>query len=91
MYLSLASARKRDRGHLSQQTHVCPSILLDARNAATALGVGRSLFYQLCARRIGPLSVKLGERSLWARAELEAWAAAGCPTRGEWLRQKPSP
>jgi predicted DNA-binding transcriptional regulator AlpA len=70
----------------------CPPILLDARNAATALGVGRSLFYQLCASgRIGPLPVKLGERSLWARAELEDWAAAGCPTREEWLRQKPSP
>jgi len=67
-------------------------ILLDARSAAAALSIGRSLFYQLCASgRIGPLPVKLGERSLWIRAELEDWAAAGCPTREEWLRQKPSP
>ena len=62
---------------------------MDARSAATALSIGRSLFYQLCASgRIGPLPVKLGERSLWVRAELEQWAAAGCPTREEWLRQK---
>jgi len=67
-------------------------ILLDARGAAVALSVGRSLFYKLCASgRIGPRPVKLGERSLWVRAELEDWAAAGCPTREEWLRRKPSP
>jgi predicted DNA-binding transcriptional regulator AlpA len=70
----------------------CPPILLDARSAAAALGVGRTLFYRLCASgRIGPLPIKLGERSLWARAELEDWAAAGCPTREEWLRQKRAP
>jgi len=70
----------------------CNPILLDARSAAAVLNIGRSLFYQLCASgRIGPLPVKLGERSLWARAELEDWAAAGCPTREEWLRRKPSP
>ena len=70
----------------------CPPILLDARSAAAALNIGRSFFYQLCASgRIGPLPVKLGERSLWVRAELEDWAAAGCPTREEWLRRKPSP
>ena len=67
----------------------CPPILLDARSAAAALGVGRTLFYQLDAcGRIGPRPVKLGKRSLWARAELEDWVAAGCPPREEWLRQK---
>lgn len=64
----------------------CPPILMDARSAAVALGIGRSLFYQLCASgRIGPLPVKLGERSLWVRAELESWALAGCPSREAWL------
>lgn len=66
-------------------------ILMDARSAAAALAIGRSLFFRLCAcGRIGPVPVKLGERSLWVRAELEQWAAAGCPTREEWLQQKRS-
>ena len=66
-------------------------ILMDARSAAAALAIGRSLFFRLCAcGRIGPVPVKLGERSLWVRAELEQWAAAGCPTREEWLRKKRS-
>lgn len=70
----------------------CPPILLDARNAAAALGVGRTLFYRLCASgRIGPLPVKLGERALWARAEWEDWAMAGCPPREQWLRRKRAP
>jgi len=72
-------------------TPTCTPILLDAQSAAAALGIGRSLFYQLCASgRIGPLPVKLGERSLWARAELEDWALAGCPPRQVWLDQNRS-
>lgn len=70
----------------------CPPILLDGRSAAAALGIGKTLFYRLHATgRLGPLPVKLGERSLWARAELERWALAGCPARDDWLRQKRSP
>ena len=70
----------------------CPPILLDGRSAARVLGVGRTLFYKLHATgRLGPLPVKLGERSLWTRAELERWALAGCPARDDWLRQKRSP
>jgi predicted DNA-binding transcriptional regulator AlpA len=76
-----------------RQTNVftCLPIRLDARSAAAALSVGRTLFYQLCASgRIGPLPVRLGERSLWVRAELESWATAGCPPRAVWLDQNRS-
>jgi len=70
----------------------CTPILVDAKGAAAILGLGRTLLYQLHASgRLGPRPVKLGKRSLWVRAELEDWAAAGCPTREEWLRRKPSP
>ena len=70
----------------------CTPILLDARNAAAALSIGRTLFYRLHASgALGPVPVRLGERSLWARVELERWAAAGCPAREEWLRQKRAP
>jgi predicted DNA-binding transcriptional regulator AlpA len=81
--------RKADPETLSP---TCPPILLDGRSAAAALGIGRTLFYKLHATgRLGPLPVKLGERSLWVRAELERWALAGCPARDDWLRQKRSP
>jgi excisionase family DNA binding protein len=76
---------------LEQYTGVsmAPPLLLDTRQTAAVLGIGRTHFYRLCASgRIGPLPVKLGERSLWARAELEDWVAAGCPVREDWLRQK---
>jgi predicted DNA-binding transcriptional regulator AlpA len=31
-----------------------------------------------------PAPIRLGGRTLWRRAELEAWVAAGCPSRERW-------
>jgi excisionase family DNA binding protein len=67
------------------------SLLLSAEDAARLLGIGRSHFYALrSSGRLGPLPVKLGRRALWDRKELEAWVAAGCPTRQRWQSTKNS-
>lgn len=60
-------------------------LLLSVENTAKLLGISRRLFYGLHSTgKLGPLPVKLGKRSLWRRAEIEAWVAAGCPTRDQW-------
>jgi len=63
------------------------SILVDANQAAALLGMSRSSFLRLDQRGLlGPRSVRLGRLVRWHRAEIEAWAAAGCPPRVQWLR-----
>ena len=62
-----------------------PNLLVGAEDAARALGIGRTSF--LLADKtgeIGPQSVKIGGRRLWALAELRAWTLAGCPARQRW-------
>jgi predicted DNA-binding transcriptional regulator AlpA len=59
-------------------------VLLSAAVAAKMLGVSRSFFYGLHAAGKVPLPIHLGRRTLWRRAELVDWTAAGCPTRERW-------
>ncbi len=66
-------------------------ILVNAENAASLLGISRSFFYSLhSSGELGPLPVRLREKSLWRRAELQSWADAGCPPRETWLAQDPT-
>jgi len=61
-------------------------LLLDAGEVARLLGISRSNFYSLLSSgQIGPEPIHLGKRTLWKRAELEAWVRADCPTRDKWL------
>ncbi len=61
------------------------SLLVGAAEAASLLGIGRSLFYQMhSSSRLGPLPVKLGSRSLWSRVELRLWVDKNCPGRAQW-------
>jgi len=61
------------------------SLLLSTESAARLLGIGRSHFYALhSSGRLGPMSIKLGGRTLWNRQEVESWVVAGCPARREW-------
>lgn len=65
------------------------SLLLSAEDAATLLGIGRSLFSSMhSSGRLGPLPVKLGRRVLWNRKELELWVDVGCPARLQWRNKK---
>ncbi|MFA9479965.1 helix-turn-helix transcriptional regulator [Phycisphaerales bacterium AB-hyl4] len=73
---------------LRRATSFTPA-LLDAEQAAAYCGVSRSHFLSMDqGGRLGPQKVKLGSSSRWSRAELEAWAAAGCPVRVEWAAMK---
>ena len=65
-------------------------LLLGAKATATMLGIGKSLLWSLHSAGKVPQPVKLGKRTLWRRAELEAWMAAGCPNRDKWLAMQPS-
>ncbi|MHC4621268.1 MAG: helix-turn-helix transcriptional regulator [Planctomycetota bacterium] len=61
------------------------ALLVSAADAAALIGVGRSHFYAMhSSGRLGPLPVKLGNRSLWIRQELTDWTAQRCPSRGQW-------
>lgn len=62
------------------------SLLIDAKDAAALLGIGRSLLYQMhSSGRLGPLPIRLGRAVRWQRSELEAWVNAECPARQKWL------
>ena len=64
-------------------------LLLDARAAAGLCGVSRSTWYVLHAAGRIPLPRRLGRAVRWDRRELEAWTAAGCPSRDRWESLKP--
>lgn len=59
-------------------------LLLNATQAAQAIGISRSKLYDLHSEGRLPDPVRLGRRRLWRLAELQAWTAAGCPPRHEW-------
>ncbi len=60
-------------------------LLLDAKKAATMLGIGRTHLYALHSSGRLPLPLRLGRRTLWRTDELKNWVAAGCPSRQKWL------
>jgi len=59
-------------------------LLIDAQAAADLCGLSRSGWWGLHASGRVPLPVRLGKRTLWRRAELADWTAAGCPPRTRW-------
>jgi len=72
-----------------QKTQPIRSLLVGATEAASLLGIGRSLFYSMhSSGRLGPLPVKFGSRRLWSVVELRLWIEARCPARSEWQAMK---
>jgi len=63
-------------------------LLLSATDAASLIGIGRSLFWSMHSAGKVPLPVGLGKRRLWRRSELERWVDAGCPARSQWEAMK---
>lgn len=61
--------------------HARPA-LLGVREAAQFCGIGRSHFSNLVATGKAPAPLRLGRRTLWRVADLEAWVSAGCPAVG---------
>ena len=61
-----------------------PALLLPARQAAALCGVSPATWWRWEAAGKIPAAVRIGSTVRWRRAELEAWTAAGCPSRAEW-------
>jgi predicted DNA-binding transcriptional regulator AlpA len=57
------------------------TLLVDARQAAAACGIGRATWFRLKSRGMTPAPVKLAGRVLYRAEELRHWVAMGCPDR----------
>lgn len=64
-------------------------LLIDAKQVAELLGIGRSLLYEMqSAGRLGPMPIRLGRAVRWRKEEIESWVAEGCPSRTRWLASR---
>lgn len=62
-----------------------PPILCDSAETRHLLGgISRQTLHVWNTTGRIPRPAKVGGKNLWRRAELEEWAAAGCPPRIEW-------
>lgn len=59
-------------------------LALSAEEVAEALGISRAHVFRLASSGRLPSSFRLGRAVRWDRATLEAWLAAGAPTRERW-------
>ena len=61
-------------------------LLIGVRELAALLGLGKDGRSIYTLRGLGkiPAPHKLGRRTLWKRAEIEAWVDAGMPDRAAW-------
>ena len=59
-------------------------LLISAKAAAALCSVAPSTWWAWASAGKVPAPIRLGRRTLWRRAELEAWVAAGCPARERW-------
>lgn len=62
--------------------NISEKLLLTITDVCHILSIGRSSFFNLRSCGHIPLKpVRLGEKLLYRRVEIEAWAAAGCPSK----------
>jgi predicted DNA-binding transcriptional regulator AlpA len=60
--------------------------LLTIPDVCKLTNISRTAFYRLNASgKFAPLPVNLCRKVLYQRAEIEAWLAAKCPHRRQWL------
>jgi len=64
--------------------HPLPRMALSAEEVAGVLGISRAHVFRLSSSGRLPRSFRLGRAVRWDRATLEAWLAAGAPTRDRW-------
>ena len=60
------------------------ALTVNARQAAKMLNVSVRQVWRLCNTGKLPKPIRLGHCVRWRKAELEAFVAAGCPTREQW-------
>lgn len=63
-------------------------LLASATEAATMLGVSRSVFYRWDARGDVPRPVRIGRLRRWSRLELLRWLERRCPPRHLWESER---
>lgn len=69
------------------KTNIEPPLLLSAKQAASICGISRSMFYSmLSSGEIGVMPIRLRNRVLFNRKELECWIDAGCEPREVYRR-----
>lgn len=61
-------------------------LAVDAKGAANLLGVSERHIDTLHSSGRMPAPIHLGTRRLWHVGTLNAWLAAGAPSRDEWER-----
>ena len=59
-------------------------LALSADEVAALLGISRAHVWKLASTGRLPKPVRLGRAVRWDRKNLEAWLAAGAPTRDRW-------
>ncbi|MEN6384127.1 MAG: helix-turn-helix domain-containing protein [Phycisphaerales bacterium] len=60
--------------------------LLTISNVCALMNISKGEFYNLRSTgKFAPLPVSLCRKVLYLRAEIEAWIAAKCPHRKQWL------
>ncbi len=71
-----------------EDAHPAPSVqlplLCDIAEVAFLLGISKATAWKLDSTGRLPRAIRLGRRTLWRRAELEAWVAADAPLRERW-------
>lgn len=67
---------------------VSASLLLTVEELAAELRVSPAMIYKMQNAGQLPAPVRLGRRVRWRRAEIDAWTAAGCPSRDRWEAQR---
>lgn len=59
-------------------------LLVNAREAARMLSLGKTKFYELHVSGRLPMPVRFGRAVRWRADELAAWVRSGCPERQRW-------
>ena len=63
--------------------------LIAPAEAASMLGIGKSLFYQMASSgELGPMPIQLSSKRLYRVEELQEWVRQGCPPRCKWCEEK---
>ena len=60
------------------------ALLLDAGDAASLLGIGKSTFWRMVSAGQMIRPVRMGNRSKWRAEEVRDWIRAGCPAPIRW-------
>lgn len=75
----------------SLHTHEPERLAWNALELAKQLGISeRHLWAMLAEGRLGPQPLAFGRAKRWNVAEVQAWLAAGAPTRDVWQARQVS-